>query len=177
MDADYGLVGLHAVTHGNKLTFNVFLIRVIFFLCFRRNSNESSSFDLVCGLAAARVTDLHFLVIWVRWKSWVFGTTTHFASTPPVTHQGEEIHTAVCLPNKLAPCPFPLTRNIETCRLISTSFGIFLDVLKIRNLLILWDRCVTQHVHPCWLLTLRLNCIFTWLFSKEILTVYKLYAW
>ena len=92
---------------------------------FRRNSNESSNFDLVCGLAAARVMDLHLAVIWARWRSWVFATTVHFASTPPVNHQGEETPTAVCLPSKLAPNPFPLMRDTETNCLISTLLDIF----------------------------------------------------
>jgi len=63
MDAIYGLVGLHAVTHRNELIFNVFLITVNLSFCFRRNSNESFNFDLVCGLAATRVMDLQLLMI------------------------------------------------------------------------------------------------------------------
>lgn len=33
MNTNYGLVGLHAYTHRNKLIFNVFLITVIFCVC------------------------------------------------------------------------------------------------------------------------------------------------
>ena len=146
-------------------------------VCFRRNSNESSNFDLACGLAAARVMDLHLVVIWARWRSWVFGTTTHFAFTPSVTHQGEERPTDACLPSKLAPAPFLLMRNIETRQDVSSLCHLaFLDVLKIRNLLILLGQVCHSPGSPL-LLALPLNCIFTWLLTKENLNVFKLCAW
>ena len=139
MDADYGLVGLHAVTHRNKLTFNVFLIRVIFFLCVLgeiQTRVPASIWPVVSPLHESWI----FTFSWSEWDGKAECSVRQLISRPlhvSPTREKRNLPLSAC-PTNSHHAHF-LWREIlrhAVSSLHRLAF-FFLDVLKIRNLLTL----------------------------------------